>query len=239
MYREPAFLRHQFFTNSEWPGGCYATPTMSGGRDGGAVATAWAIMLRKGRDGYINACQRIVEGTRQLAYRLQGIEGISIRGSADLCVVSFTTSDVNVYNVIDFMVAKGWHIDPLLSPVAARVPITLSMCEDGVIDHFMDDLEVGINNIKSMEPEKLGTTASFYQMLRKVNDKTLVDELSRIRLAAHYSIPPPSERRSLRTLSVEGRKLSMMGTSGEMGKTRGTPTWISKREGSEEGGHQK
>ncbi|PIC37121.1 hypothetical protein B9Z55_015864 [Caenorhabditis nigoni] len=218
MYREPVFLRHQFFTNSEWPGGCYATPTMSGGRDGGAVATAWAIMLRKGRDGYINACQRIVEGTRQLAYRLKGIDGISIRGSADLCVVAFTTSEVNVYNLVDFMVHKGWHVDPLLSPVAARVPITLSMCEEGVIDHFIDDLEVGISNLKSMDGDKLGSTASFYQMLKKINDKTLIDELSMIRLAAHYSIPPPVERRSLRTLSVEGRKLSMIGASGDMGK---------------------
>ncbi|CAI5448854.1 unnamed protein product [Caenorhabditis angaria] len=231
MYREPVYLRHQFFTNSEWPGGYYATPTLSGGRDGGSVATAWATMLRKGRDGYMNACQRIIEGTRQLAYRLENLENIELKGSADVCIVAFGTTsssdsehnknnnNIDIYNIVDRMVAKGWHVDPLLSPIAARVPITLSMCEDGIIDAFIDDLRETIDLLrKSGDLAKNGKTASMYHMLQKVSDKNLIDELSLLRLSAHYSIPPPAERRSLRTLSVEGRKLSQMGQTAEMSK---------------------
>ncbi|CAB3405855.1 unnamed protein product [Caenorhabditis bovis] len=213
MYREPVFLRYQFFVNSSWTGGSYATPTMNGGRDGGAVATSWATMLRKGRDGYVNACQRIVEGTRLLADKLSRLDGIGLRGSADLCVVAFAAKDVNIYNLVDKMVQKGWHVDPLRSPEAARVPITLSMCEDGVIDSFVEDLLEALRQLRSGDLGRVGNTASFYRMLEKVSDRSLVDELALIRLAAHYSIPPSEERRSLRTLSVEGRKLSMMGNS--------------------------
>lgn len=47
----------------------------------------------------------------------------------------------------------------------------------------------------------------------------LVDELSLIRLQAHYSIPPPLDRehRGIRALSVDGRKMSML-TSTEVTK---------------------
>lgn len=91
-------FRNQFcfqcFRNNNWVGGTYSTPTMgmqssnckitdvanlAGGRDGGAVATAWGTLLRKGRDGYINACSRVVEGTKYLAEKLLEIQGITIR----------------------------------------------------------------------------------------------------------------------------------------------------------------
>ncbi|CAD6192780.1 unnamed protein product [Caenorhabditis auriculariae] len=212
MYRDPTMLRHQFFTNSNWPGGAYATPTMDGARDGGAVATTWATMLRKGRDGYVNACQRVVEATRLLGDKLSSTDGISLRGSADLCVVAFTTSEVDIYTVVDQMVAKGWHVDPLLSPMAARVAVTLGMCEEGVIDAFMDDVIDAIGCIKTGEA-KPGNTTSLYHMLAKVSDRSLIDELSLLRLYAHYSIPPTFERRNLRALSVEGRKMSMLANS--------------------------
>ncbi|KJH43061.1 hypothetical protein DICVIV_10929 [Dictyocaulus viviparus] len=47
---------------------------------------------------------------------------------------------------------------------------------------------------------------------RQVADRMLVDELSLIRLQAHYSIPPPLDRehRSMRALSVDGRKMSLL-----------------------------
>lgn len=47
MYRDQSMMRHQCFCNSDWAGGVYATPTLAGGRDGGAVATAWATLLGK------------------------------------------------------------------------------------------------------------------------------------------------------------------------------------------------
>ncbi|KIH68637.1 pyridoxal-dependent decarboxylase domain protein [Ancylostoma duodenale] len=224
MYRDASMMRHQCFCNSDWAGGVYATPTLAGGRDGGAVATAWATLLGKGRDGYINACHRVVETTRRLADLLSDIDGITLRGAADLCIVAFETSLGDIYVLVDFMTTKGWHVDPLLSPEAARVPVTLRMCEEGVLEAFVEDVIEGLRYL-SENPTKTTKTSAFYHMLQtivfvpKVADRMLVDELSLIRLQAHYSIPPPLDRdhRGLRALSVDGRKLSML-TSMEVPK---------------------
>ncbi|WKY05378.1 hypothetical protein Q1695_005969 [Nippostrongylus brasiliensis] len=214
MYRDSSMLRHQCFCVSDWAGGVYATPTLAGGRDGGAVAAAWATLLGKGRDGYITACHRVVEGTRRLAELLSDIDGITLRGAADLCIVTFETSVGDIYVLVDFMTTKGWHVDPLLSPEAARVPVTLRMCEEGVLEAFVEDVLEGLRYLTE-NPTKTTKTSAFYHMLQTVADRMLVDELSLIRLQAHYSIPPPLEtHRSIRTFSVDGRKMSML-SSGE------------------------
>ncbi|KAK6746945.1 hypothetical protein RB195_000285 [Necator americanus] len=218
MYRDQSMMRHQCFCNSDWAGGVYATPTIAGGRDGGAVATAWATLLGKGRDGYINACHRVVETTRRLADLLSDIDGITLRGAADLCIVAFETTLGDIYVLVDFMTTKGWHVDPLLSPEAARVPVTLRMCEEGVLEAFVEDVYEGLRYL-SENPTKTTKTSAFYHMLQTVADRMLVDELSLIRLQAHYSVPPPLDRdhRAVRSLSVDGRKISML-TSTEVMK---------------------
>ncbi|KAJ1362474.1 hypothetical protein KIN20_022026 [Parelaphostrongylus tenuis] len=212
MYRDQSIMHYQCFCNNDWAGGVYATPTLAGGRDGGAVATAWATLLGKGRDGYITACQRVIEGTRRLADLLSDIEGITLRGAADLCVVAFETTIGDIYVLVDFMTTKGWHVDPLLSPEAARVPVTLRMCEEGVLEAFVEDVIEGLRYLTE-NPMKTTKTSAFYHMLQTVADRMLVDELSMIRLQAHYSIPPPPvdrEHRTLRALSVDGRKMSLL-----------------------------
>ncbi|PIO53726.1 hypothetical protein TELCIR_24929, partial [Teladorsagia circumcincta] len=165
MYRDQSMLRHQCFCNSDWPGGVYATPTLAGGRDGGAVATAWATLLGKGRDGYITACHRVVETTRRLAELLSDIDGITLRGAADLCIVAFETTLGDIYVLVDFMTTKGWHVDPLLSPEAARVPVTLRMCEEGVLEAFVEDVLEGLRYLAE-NPTKTTKTSAFYHMLQ-------------------------------------------------------------------------
>ncbi len=46
MYRDSSYRDHQWFTFSDWPGGIYATPTISGSRAGGVIAATWAAMVR-------------------------------------------------------------------------------------------------------------------------------------------------------------------------------------------------
>src|SRR5512136_3101587 len=38
LYRNSEFRKHQYYVSVDWPGGIYATPTMSGARPGGALA---------------------------------------------------------------------------------------------------------------------------------------------------------------------------------------------------------
>ena len=44
MYRKPELRRYQFFARTDWAGGLYGSPTMTGSRPGAAIAASWALM---------------------------------------------------------------------------------------------------------------------------------------------------------------------------------------------------
>jgi sphinganine-1-phosphate aldolase len=46
LYRDSSYRAHQWFTFTDWPGGIYATPTITGSRAGGVIAACWAAMVR-------------------------------------------------------------------------------------------------------------------------------------------------------------------------------------------------
>jgi len=46
MYCEMRYRDHQWFTFPDWPGGIYATPTITGSRAGGVIAACWAALVR-------------------------------------------------------------------------------------------------------------------------------------------------------------------------------------------------
>ena len=52
MYRDMSLRQYQFFVYTDWPGGVYATPALSGGRSGGAIAAAWAVFHYLGESGF-------------------------------------------------------------------------------------------------------------------------------------------------------------------------------------------
>ena len=52
LYRDPELRRRQYFMKSDWPGGFYTSPGMSGSRSGGIIASAWAAMVTLGREGH-------------------------------------------------------------------------------------------------------------------------------------------------------------------------------------------
>jgi sphinganine-1-phosphate aldolase len=51
MFREKSLRNYQFFSNTEWNGGIYATTCMAGSRPGAVIAGTWASVLKHGRDG--------------------------------------------------------------------------------------------------------------------------------------------------------------------------------------------
>ncbi|MDP3284149.1 MAG: aminotransferase class V-fold PLP-dependent enzyme, partial [Desulfobacterales bacterium] len=57
LYRSKELRRHQFFVYSDWPGGIYASPSMTGTRAGGSIAAAWAAINAIGEEGYMRLAE--------------------------------------------------------------------------------------------------------------------------------------------------------------------------------------
>jgi len=118
VYRAPEYLHHQYFCVAEWPGGIYATPTLSGSRAGLNIALTWATVLHFGRGEYVRRTREILKWTQVLADAVERLPGLRVVGRVDASVCAFTTTDgqCNIYAVSDQLNKMGWNLNTLQMP---------------------------------------------------------------------------------------------------------------------------
>ena len=154
MYNSPELRKYQYFAYTDWPGGIYVSPTMTGTRPGGAIAAAWAIMHRLGFEGYREIAQKVMQARDKIRDGINAIPGIRVPGTPHMsvmCIVS-DRADVNIYEVGDNMSAKGWHMDRQQDPDSLHLTMNFGHIE--AADEFLSDLEDAVAAARSTyDPE--------------------------------------------------------------------------------------
>ncbi len=169
LYRTHALRKHQFFTYSQWPGGLYLSPSMTGTRPGGAIAAAWAVLHYLGEAGYLAKVKGILETTDKLIAGIAGIEGMRILGKPHGSVFAWTSDLIDVYQLGDAMEAKGWKLDRQQMPPALHCMITPAHAP--IVDEFLADLRGCVASLKSGQPAPEGS-AALYGMVGTVPKET-------------------------------------------------------------------
>jgi sphinganine-1-phosphate aldolase len=169
LYKTHALRKHQFFTYSEWPGGLYLSPSMTGTRPGGAIAAAWAILHYLGEEGYLAKVRVILETTQKLMDGIAAIPGMKILGKPHGSVFAWNSDSVDVYQLGDAMEAKGWKLDRQQKPPALHCMVTPAHAP--VVEAFLADLRGCVASLKSGEPAPEGS-AALYGMVGTVPKET-------------------------------------------------------------------
>ncbi|KAJ3749466.1 pyridoxal phosphate-dependent transferase [Lentinula detonsa] len=162
MYKNAALRRFQYYVYPDWSGGVYASPSLSGSRPGALIAGTWAAMQYMGDKGYLDSCRDIVTCARNIANTIaSSIPELYILGSPPASVVAFGSKHpkVNILEVGDMMLKKGWHLNGLSGPPALHIActrLTVSMT-----DTFIADLKDAIKEAK-LTPSGKGTMVALY-----------------------------------------------------------------------------
>ena len=168
LYRNRALRRHQFYTYGGWPGGLYASPSMTGTRPGGAIAAAWAVMHYLGEEGYLEHARRILATTDKLIAGIRDIPGLRVLGSPHAGVFAFTSDSLNVYELGDAMEARGWKLDRQQNPPALHCMITPA--HERIADTLLSDLRECSSRLAAGEPAPEGS-AAMYGMVGAIPQK--------------------------------------------------------------------
>ena len=154
LYRSEAQAASQPFVMEDWPSGRFATATIAGTRPGGAVAGAWAVLHGLGEHGYVATARSIME---LVAVYRAGIEalGLTVLGSPDLSILSFTSRDVDMLAVGERMATRGWLPGLVREPPAMH--LMLSMLHAPALDDYLRDLRTSMEEARTARP---GTRAS-------------------------------------------------------------------------------
>lgn len=172
LYRDAELRKHQYFTYSGWPGGLYASPTMTGTRSGGAIAAAWAVLRSLGEEGYLRHARSIVESTAKLIAGINAIPGLRVLGEPDASVFAFTSDDAPIYSIGQAMEEKGWRLDYQQDPASLHVMVTPAHAK--IADVFLRDLAAGTERARSGELAP-SSSAAVYGMLAAMPDRSEFD----------------------------------------------------------------
>ncbi len=153
LYRNAKIRRHQFFAYTDWPGGIYASPTMTGTRPGGAIAAAWAVMNRLGFEGYREIAREVMATTRRLQEGIDSIEGIAVLGHPEMSILAIGSQQVDIYEVADHMTERGWHLDRQQFPPSLHLTINYAHIRSA--DRFLDDLREAVKLSRKPRFERL------------------------------------------------------------------------------------
>jgi sphinganine-1-phosphate aldolase len=172
LYRDRALRRHQFYAYGGWPGGLYASPSMTGTRPGGAIAAAWAAMHYLGEEGYLENARRVLSAARRLIEGIHAIPGLRVLGKPQIGVFSFGSDTLNVYELGDAMDARGWKMDRQQGPPALHCMLTPS--HERIVEPLLADLRDCASRLAAGEPAPEGS-AAMYGMVGAIPDAKQVD----------------------------------------------------------------
>jgi sphinganine-1-phosphate aldolase len=175
LYRNHALRRRQYFSQTDWQGGLYASPTIAGSRSGGITASTWAAMITLGEDGYLKATRRIMKAADTIKAGVRTIPELRIIGNPTYCIA--ITSDVlGIFHVNDFMVERGWRLNGLQRPPGFHICVTLPQTMPGVAARFARDIADGVAYAKQQGGNPPRTGAVYGGGAARI-DPSLVNEM--------------------------------------------------------------
>lgn len=197
LFRDARRRRYSYFAFTDWPGGIYASSTMTGTRPGGAIAAAWAVMQHLGRDGYRRIAAEVMEATQQIRRGVEEIDGVEVLGEPHMSVLALGSSRLDIYAVGDELSARGWHIDRQQRP--ASLHLTVQRGHVGRTDAFLADLREAATAAAAgtgrrlLQRSALAVTGAAMRMLpRRVTRALTVGAAARMGIGEGGALPSRS-----------------------------------------------
>jgi glutamate/tyrosine decarboxylase-like PLP-dependent enzyme len=176
LYRNKELRQYQFYIYTDWPGGVYATPALSGARPGGAIASAWAILHYLGEEGFLRLCKSAREATLRLIEGIQRIPGLFVLGIPPASVLAFGSRDLDIYRVGAKMKERKWHMDAQHMP--ASLHMTISPAHEKIVGPFLHDLREVVEEVSQSKEDAPGGEAALYGMMGTLPDRKMAKNLA-------------------------------------------------------------
>jgi len=192
LYRNSDLRRYQYFNFTEWPGGIYFSPGLSGSRSGGIVAATWAAMVSLGERGYLEVAKGIFETAATIRKGIDEIPELEVIGQPTF-LVAFRSPDLNIYHVNDHLITKGWRLNALQLPAALHFCVTRPNTAPGVADAFLADLRDAVEYAKHparREPK----SGALYGLGGTPEGNEILNTLFTAALDAMYEVAPTEAR---------------------------------------------
>ncbi|MEM1323130.1 MAG: aminotransferase class V-fold PLP-dependent enzyme [Bacteroidota bacterium] len=187
LYRSAALRKLQFYVYTQWAGGIYGSPTMTGTRPGGAIAAAWAALRFIGMEGYLQKAEAAMQCAQRIRKGIEGIPGLKVLGQPDMTILAVSSDQLDVYEVGDEMGLMGWSIDRQQLPPSLH--LTITPAHVNLVEEFLGDLSAAAAKARKMTLGKLSKSLQLGTVkgLKKILPEQLMERFQ-VLAAKHSSI---------------------------------------------------
>ena len=154
LYRDKELRRYQMYACAKTTGYAFINPTMLSSRSGGPIAGAWAALHYLGEEGFLRIVETVHSATRRLLQGIDEIPELRVLGEPAMCIFSFTSDELNVYQLADAMARRGWYIQAQPSTTYTPRSLHLSVHYGNAhrVDELLRDLRECVEEVKQAPP---------------------------------------------------------------------------------------
>ncbi len=142
-----------------WPHGRYVTQTICGTRSGAALAGAWSIFKFLGESGYIQLAREVMEITDRFRAGIEAVDELYVLGNPPVNKFSYAASGLDVMAIADGLAARGWIVPKEADPEA--IGMHVGLFHEGAVDHYIEDLCLVVEKVRSGELSRGGGAAAY------------------------------------------------------------------------------
>jgi glutamate/tyrosine decarboxylase-like PLP-dependent enzyme len=154
MYRSKAIRKYQIFACTDTTAYTLINPTVLSTRSGGPMAGAWAILNFLGEEGYRHIIQTVQAATQKLLDGIKAMPELRVLGQPAMCMFSFASDTINVYQLADEMHKRGWYLQGQFStPLTPRnLHISVNFGTVPSVEALLADLRDCVEIVKQSDP---------------------------------------------------------------------------------------
>jgi glutamate/tyrosine decarboxylase-like PLP-dependent enzyme len=154
LYRSKDIRKYQIFACTDTTAYTLINPTVLSTKSGGPMAGAWAILNYLGEEGYLHIVKTVQDTTQKLIEGVNAIPELEVLGEPAMCMFSFKSDVINVYQLADAMGKRGWYIQGQFStPLTPRnLHISVSYGTVEQTDAMLKDLAECVKEVKAADP---------------------------------------------------------------------------------------
>ncbi|XP_033637772.1 sphingosine-1-phosphate lyase 1-like [Asterias rubens] len=187
LYKNTEYRLGQFYVNTDWCGGIYASPAVGGTRSGAIIATCWATMMSVGVDGYMENAVKIIQTRAYIEEQVREIPGLFVYGKPDVNILSIGSKCFDIYRLGSALTKAGWHMFTVQYPSGVNFVVTKMHTGPGIADAFLSSLKDCTSEIMKDPKAKAEGIAAVYGMAESIPDRSMVEEFVQGYLEAYYS----------------------------------------------------
>jgi glutamate/tyrosine decarboxylase-like PLP-dependent enzyme len=151
LYRDRDLRRFALYACAETTGYAVINTTVLSSRSGGPLAGAWAALQVLGEDGYIRIVREVQGATRRLIDGVNSIPGLHVLGEPDMCLFAFAADSLNVFELDDALVRRGWFLQPQFRAPGTPATLHLTVNHSNVarVDALLTDLRDAVAEVRA------------------------------------------------------------------------------------------